>query len=462
MKMAVVLALEGRWILIDQGQVRAIKPFASLEKATAVVCLSPYSTGEMTLQGDKEHAAALIERREMGSGAIEAESKVFVHHVHPVASAYQAAFSIMKLVTWQQLLGWAQEQEQHCVLLTPTALAWGLVRPGTAVVIQDGVTLTFWAQVAGRIVHASIVAMSTNVEDVRFSSAALGQRLQSMLAEFSGTQAEDEVKALHVQWLSVMRAHDPAGHEEVLAAFRQDAGLSVASADVAYDTRSDLGVIASALPSLAPRGTRKTALGPPGAVFLMQAQRWIPVCVGTILAASVAAILLAGYWFNEASRLTAQAQAIREQVAQKQAAIEGGAQQKFQRADLDAYTAFIASLKRTQSGYDVARAMFAVKQAVSDGMRILSIRSVTESENKSSGAGTAGLADRPVTKAFMVDGMLPNNSKNDGALLSRFIRSLKSSGYSAEAVDVPPSVAALSASNRLFSYRVVVDESRQR
>lgn len=448
--MIVVLATTDRWICFNRESVHCAKPYTSMDEAACLVSLSPHVTGEITLKGDKSHAPALIERSELARGSIEPESQVFVHSVHAVDTTYQAAYSVAPLAHWLEVAAWAKNQSHQCVITSVHALAWNLVRQGQSVLIQDGLTFTFWALVRNRIIHCSLVAMGSQAEDTYFTAAALGQRVAA-LSELGQNDATKEAKALSVKWLSTLRSDDEQGHEAALRAFENAAGLKVESADSAYDTCSDLGVIASALPALAFDAPEQAIIGPPGARLLFRAEKLLPVFSVLCLLTSTGVLGLAIYWLAQASQIGEAAQLKRSELSKESTTLLAFAKKAGSNPELDAQLAFSASMRQLQKGYDVEHALRALKISVRGGMRILGVRSLSEPESKTA---TPAVPARVAPRTFIVDGVLPDSSGQDVLLLSEFIRSLNNSGYMAEAIEVTTSAAGSSSSLRLFSYRV--------
>jgi len=454
--MNVILALDGRWILVGQNRVDVVKEFAVVAESCVLVWLPALSTGEMTLQGDKGHAGVLIERREAATGRIDPESQVFIHHVHSVGSAYQAAYSIASLSPWQGVLGWAEKQSNHCLLTSAAALAWDVVRAGCPVVVHDGTVFTFWAFVRDRVIHASIVSMGTEQADYVYAGNALGQRVRSELVEQVGSDVH-AFEGMRVQWLSVMRKHDESGHAAVLAAFAETALLAVDSLDKVYDTHSDLGLIASAFPELARRCSPQASLGPSRARLMLSLEKLLPVCALACILALLGFFSLSAYWMIEERRVSQGVQAMRAQVLEKQST-STQLTKIVKESDFNAQMSFVASLSRLQDGHDVVGLLQAVKGSLGGGMRILGVRSVPRGNPKAISAKGGGAVEEVTSRAFIVDGVLPEASDGDSALLSAFVRSLDERGYTAEAIDVATSVAASNTSTRLFSYKVAFRE----
>lgn len=448
--MIAILACDDYWICIEDRGARVVKPYTPVREACCIIWLSARTSGEMTFQGDKSHAAALIERKELKGGSIDLESRVFVHNVLRLDTANQAAYSIAPLAQWLEISNWAKKQPNHCVITSPTALAWSVIKTGQAVVIQDRLSFTFWAVVQKRIIHCSLVAMGPEIEDIRFAAEALGVQVHAALPKGEESSSLADSTGLIVKWLSVVRQHDEVEHSTVLAAFTQTARLEVESADAPYDTHSELGVISSALTRLALTPPTQSILGPRGGRSLLRAELWLPACAGLSLLFSAGVLGMAIHWWFQAGQIDTETQLHRAEFAHKRGVLSSPVKKVNSNAELESQLALIASMRNVQNGYDVEHILHALKRSVRGGMRVLGVRSI-DAEKKPNTKPAATPERQP--RAFIVDGVLPDSNDYD-VLLSQFIRSLSHSGYTAEAIDVATAAAASTTSVRLFSYRV--------
>jgi hypothetical protein len=109
----IVYAQGDQWLAFTDAGARRMERFARLDRPATVVWQPNRSTaGVASFEGDTRHAGVLIERRLRTEGAIEADTKVFIHHLERVGASYQVLYSTASLEEWQRMQHWCGVQAQ--------------------------------------------------------------------------------------------------------------------------------------------------------------------------------------------------------------------------------------------------------------------------------------------------------------------------------------------------------------
>ena len=220
---------DGRWLAFDGGGVAALEARPRVEHASIVLTDFDGAVSDVTsFEGSPSHAVALIERRLRSDGLIDGDAKVLVHQVRTVGNGYQALYTAVPLDRWQQLFAWADQQNDHCLLVPVVALLWKRLRPGQGVVLHSGRKLVFLASLRSGPVYASSLAFSESRADLAMTVAALGERAGALLT------AGDEgvVDAPTIEWIGAMTAL--AAPRDVAGAFAPR-HVAVSVADLPVD-----------------------------------------------------------------------------------------------------------------------------------------------------------------------------------------------------------------------------------
>ena len=156
-----LLHMDGQWLAFDGNRVNRLDTRPKLDRsAVAIVDFDGGVSQVISLEGSPAHAVALIEKRLRADGLIDNESKILIHQSKTVGNGYQALFTAVPLDRWQQMFAWAEDHDDHCLLVPSLALLWRMLRPGRGVVLHSGRQFTFVANLRNRIVHVSGLAYS--------------------------------------------------------------------------------------------------------------------------------------------------------------------------------------------------------------------------------------------------------------------------------------------------------------
>ena len=225
-----LLHQDGKWLSFEGGAVKALESRPRIDRSTVVITDFDGAVSEVTsLEGSATHAVALIERRLRADGLIDGDSKILIHQVRTVGNGYQALFTAVPLDRWQQMFAWADNQDDHCLLVPTVALLWKMLRPGRGVVLHSGRKVVFLAALRNSIVYSSALAFSDSRDDLSMTVAALGERAGRLLS------AGDEVlEPLSIEWIGTL-THVPQKRAVGSARVREAGRASVQRADPVLD-----------------------------------------------------------------------------------------------------------------------------------------------------------------------------------------------------------------------------------
>lgn len=436
--MRVVYADEQRWRALDDGHAVDMPRHETVGRPCTVVWLPERSlTGVAAFEGDPRHAGVLIQRRLRAEGVIDLESKVFLHHIERVGKTYQALYSCASLAEWQRMQAWAGSQLQHCAWLSAVSLAWSVVTPSICVVMHAGNTLQFFGCIQGKIAFANTLAIDDGLDSLRYAADALGARARAE-CEAAG------VACLEVHWLSAFQTLGDLDALQVVNAFGDSSGLVVSVRDEVLSMEGGQ-VARSALPLLARKPSFKWLLNAPRERLFLAADRYRPLAATVAALVAVAGFVGGAHGLAQRAELRHAAADMRAEAAaigHVPAVAPSGEALRAQEVQL----AFVDTLVKIHSGFDVEHVLQALKRAAGQDLRLLSVRS-EEPRAKADPEGEP--------RGIAVDGVVQEGSKTpDSVALSAFVRSLADGGYTATPTESRASTAASSVSSRLFSYRL--------
>lgn len=195
-----LLHQDGRWLAFEGEAVKALDGRPRVDRSSVVITDFDGAVSDVaSLEGSPTHAKALIERRLRADGLLEGDSKVLIHHLRTVGNGYQALFTAVPLDRWQPMFAWADDQDDHCLLVPTMALLWKLLAPGRGVVLHSGRKVVFLAALRGGVVHASALAFSDARDDLAMTVAALAERAGRLLSMDDGA-----LEPLEVQWIGAL------------------------------------------------------------------------------------------------------------------------------------------------------------------------------------------------------------------------------------------------------------------
>ncbi len=251
---------DGRWLAFDGATVAVLEGRPRVERASLVLTDFDGAVSDVaSLEGSPSHAVALIERRLRADGLIDGDAKVLVHEMRTVGNGYQALYTAVPLDRWQPMFAWADQQDDHCLLLPTVALLWKRLRPGQGVVLHSGRKVVFLASLRGGPVHASALAFSDSRADLAMTVASLGERAGTLL---SGDESATET--VTIDWIGALTplasARTPAA-----AASRPVAPASPSGIDTDETPTERHGGTARLEPSMSFDGQDEYAYGEPAA-----------------------------------------------------------------------------------------------------------------------------------------------------------------------------------------------------
>ncbi|HAI58825.1 MAG TPA: hypothetical protein DCM32_02985 [Xanthomonadaceae bacterium] len=202
MKPQILLHQDGKWLAFEGDAVKLLDARPRVDRSSVVITDFDGGVSDVaSLEGSPAHASALIERRLRADGLLDGDSKVLIHHLRTVGNGYQALFTAVPLDRWQPLFAWADDQDDHCLLVPTMALLWRQLKPGRGVVLHSGRKVVFLAALRSGVVQASALAFSDAREDLMMTVAALGERAGRLLSADEGA-----LEPLDVRWIGTLTA----------------------------------------------------------------------------------------------------------------------------------------------------------------------------------------------------------------------------------------------------------------
>lgn len=451
----IIYAAGDDWLVMRETEVRHIERFPVLQSPTTVIWQPSRSTiGIASFEGDTRHAAVLVERRLRIEGTVEAETKVFIHHVEKVGLTYQALYSTASLDEWHRMQGWASAQAHHCAWTSLTALAWSRVDAQRAVVLHVGNAFIFLGRTGSRIVQANTLAFGVDEDSLAFATRALGDRIRVQWTQ--SANAADTSSMPVVEWISANELAATETHAAMTGAFSETSGLQVVSLDSVLALAVDNGTEAAVetlqrtgLPTLAKALRLRDVLNTPRERLLMTVEQHRSMVMASTLLVTVLFLGFATLKYREAQRIAAQSQALQARTAAVHLATSTPDDKRLDATHAN-QLAFIDLVSRLQGGLDVDEVLLALKAAAGADIRILSVRAEERANEQDDQA-----------RGVLVDGVLQDGRSNqDSSTLSMFVRSLGALGYAADPVETKAAAAALNVSSQLFTYRLTRKEDR--
>jgi hypothetical protein len=445
----IIYAKDPQWAAFGPEQLRIGEPFAAVEKISRVVwCPEKETVGVVSLNGNPQFAAVLIERQLRQRGEIDGESKVLVHQVLKHRDSYSALYSALPLPQWQRFQSWLDEQPVLCIAFSWLALLHDGLADGHARIVQDGTRLLYLARQARQFIFFNVVAFSEGEEDLESAGRSLAvQLLQSATDGGAGSKgpASDAV-----EWLPTLD-RDAGGAAQ--RGFEQAIGLSCRLLQQAFRDEGAGESRWSGVPLAASTLHPRHSIGPRSDRWLYTLERDARPVAGLTIAAGIALSALGASWLWEAEQQKAQALKVEASVA---ASPDGQAVAKVApvRDELARQLAFQHEALRLVDGVDLHGLLGALRDAGSGRVRLLSVR-LEDRPAAKAGSKPVSAASTEAREIF-IEGLLPETRETGDGLLSGFVQQLNGSGWRVE----PAEYRGGSSSNgsmagRLFAFRLL-------
>lgn len=248
--------------------------------ALVVLDLDDVFTDVWRFEGKAEYAAALIEKRVRNEGLVEGAAHIVIHRLVKSPRGFQAYFSAVSLEYWQRCTQWAQDQDNHClVMMAPGLLCHG-VNTDKARLMLSQQRLMCFAQTEAGMVFGSTHVLSAEPLAIANAAKALASNQSALL-----TRLEPDA----VQWgeFWVLQANHSEICRDVVRGVLGFAPAAMAAQELTFAG----GRVLTLLPQLAYAGAGQHALNPKMERLAWRAERWVaPV---TMVTALVGLVLIA-------------------------------------------------------------------------------------------------------------------------------------------------------------------------
>jgi hypothetical protein len=425
MNAAILFAIDGSWMLVEEDRLRRVPEYPRLAAPTLVLTdFDGAVSGVSTIHEKKPYAEALIGRRLRDDRTIgNEENKVLIHHGAPVPEGWQALYTAMPMAVWRRAQSWAASLPEHCLLIPRVALMRRLIRrDGEGVVFHTGKGISVLARAQGRIHYFSAQVRGDTEEDLRACAVTLAGRIRQELAP--GASGPGFVLRWHAfgeaSVAEIFARHAACRVEEVdREAYLQEDGAS---------RRLPLKAISSCL-------SERIAASPPLARASYFAERnigYFSLCAGAL---AVVVLLAAVAFFFQAEAIHASAEAMRAET-QKIAAAAGlasGQAAGSLPADFPATRDFIDLLSAAKTETIPGDLLHDLRLASDENVRLLRIHM------------------QPDDRLIVIEGWIDAASGGDRQLAG-FLTRMRRLGFAPEAVDA--SLAPRARPGSAFAYRL--------
>ncbi|MDR3157776.1 MAG: hypothetical protein LBU11_01935 [Zoogloeaceae bacterium] len=216
----ILLNIDGNWMLVEEGCIRAVPEYPRLAAPTLVLTdFGGAVSGVSTIHEKKHYAEALIGRRLRDDGVIEnEETKVLIHCGAPVSDGWQALYTAMPMTAWRRMQSWIASQDEHCLVIAQAALMRRLIRrDGEGVVFHGGKRISVLAQERRKLCYFSARVRGDEKDDSRACAMTLAGRIrQEQTLEVPGQRLAFRWYAFGEAGLAeIFAAHSESRVEEV-------------------------------------------------------------------------------------------------------------------------------------------------------------------------------------------------------------------------------------------------------
>lgn len=263
------------WVHCHGHQAQEVPAWPRLTHSALVVLdLDDIFTDVWRFEGKSEYATALIEKRVRTQGLVEGVAHIVMHRLVKVPGGFQAFFSAVSLDLWQRCTQWAQEQTDHCLVMTASGLLCHGVDSGNARLLLSQRRLMCFAHTEEGMVFGSTQALGSGPSAMASAAQVLTANQAALLTRI-GPEA--------VEW-GTLWSTQAADSDICLGALQGVLGASPAELPAAE--LALLGErVQTVLPGLARDAAARHALNPFGERLAWRAERWVSaITVVTALA----------------------------------------------------------------------------------------------------------------------------------------------------------------------------------
>jgi len=433
---ATYLHLGDEWHIVDAAGVglKPAKAYPNIDQPVWVIdSFSNASVGVARLQGKAVHAPALIERKVRSEGLVDGESRVLIHRQIKEADGLQVLYTAVPLESWQQVMGWAGKQKDHCLVLPLAALASAGVAKGEGRVLRLGRQLIYFAYRENGFVQAMVTAYSETIDDLLIATRSLAEQA----CKGCGGHR------VRVTWYSLSARQDE--EEQLLRCLGERIDCSVALSPMmplAVDGEQRY----SALPYLLQQRRIMQAINPVQERLAAGAEQLLPMgmVAATVIALGLVTLGTFAHWQahseSESTEHLLREASQREQTAQAVAA-------RTLPAGYVETQAFIDGLHAQDVAYNPAHILAILRTAAGSEVRILRARWAPAEVKPALQPNLPGAQPIQIPAGVVIDGLLREGV--EPAALTRFLLKLREFGYAATPLD-----PADGGQNGGFSYRL--------
>ncbi len=262
------------WLHCHGQQVDVVPAWPQLTHSALVVLdLDDVFTDVWRFEGKSDYAAALIEKRVRTQGLVEGAAHIVVHRLVKLPGGFQVYFTAISLELWQRCTQWAQEQADHCLVMTATGLLCHGVASGNARVMLSQRRLMCFAQTEEGMVFGSTQALGSGISAMASAAHVMTANQGAMLTRLGADAVE----------CGAMWSTSTADIDTCQAAVRNVLGRAPG---VMPATELAMGGerVHTVLPELAREAAGRHALNPLVERVAWRAERWVaPITVVTAL-----------------------------------------------------------------------------------------------------------------------------------------------------------------------------------
>ncbi len=262
------------WLHCHGHQVEDVPAWPRLTHTALVVLdLDDVFTDVWRFEGKADYAPALVEKRVRTQGLVEGAAHIVVHRLVKMPGGFQVYFTAISLELWQRCTQWAQEQADHCLVMTAGGLLCHGVQSGHARLMLSQRRLMSFAQTEEGMFFGATQALGSGI-------SAMASAAQVLTANQGATLTRLGAEA--VEW-GTMWTTNPADIDTCQAAVRNLLGGAPGVMQTTELAMSGERVH-TVLPELARDAAGRHALNPLVERVAWRAERWVaPITAVTAL-----------------------------------------------------------------------------------------------------------------------------------------------------------------------------------